>query len=217
MNVFFENIIALDKEWFCRLNIPHTGFLDNFMMRFTATEVWLPFFALIIYVLVKNARRDSIFIIIALLLIVLLADQISSSIFKPLFERLRPSHDSTMESCVHLVNGYRGGRYGFVSSHAANTMGIALFTSLLFRYTPYSLCVIVWTLINCYTRIYLGVHFPLDLIGGAMVGLLSAGVIYWIWWKFIKTKSTFPLHFDKKYLHLLSVSILLTTVVIAVV
>ncbi|MDR1698917.1 MAG: phosphatase PAP2 family protein [Prevotellaceae bacterium] len=212
MGALIENIIALDKEWFCRLGIEHTAFLDSFMMRFTTTEVWLPFFALIIYVLVKNAKRDSVYIIVALLLVVLLADQISSSILKPLTERLRPSHNPAMEACVQLVNGYRGGHYGFVSSHAANTMGIALFTSLLFRYAPYTLCVFAWALVNCYTRIYLGVHYPLDLLGGAVVGFLSAGTVYFVWKR--KQQSPVP-YVERKDLQILSTAILVTTVLIA--
>ena len=221
MNAFFQNIISLDKEWFCRLQIAHNEFLDSFMMLFTSTEVWYPFFALIIYVLIKNTKRDSIFIIAALLLVVLFADQIASGILKPLTERLRPSHNPAMEACVQIVNDYRGGRYGFVSSHAANTMGIALFTSLLFRYMPYTICVFAWALMNCYTRIYLGVHYPLDLIGGTMVGFLSAGIVYFVWKKFTETKryklqTCAKLHFEKNDLRLLSASVLIITVIIAV-
>ena len=244
MNTFFENIIAWDKEWFCRLGIAHTEFLDGFMTRFTSTAVWLPFFALITFVVWKNTGNEecktkneefksgvckffilhsSFFIIIlALLLVVLLADQISYSVFKPVFERLRPSHNPAMAACVQLVNGYRGGDFGFVSNHAANTMGVALFTSLMFRYTPYNVCVFAWALMNCYTRIYLGVHYPLDLIAGAMVGFLVAGAVYFVWKKITQTKrhklqTCASLHFEKKDLLLLSASIVLTTVVIAVI
>jgi undecaprenyl-diphosphatase len=239
-----EHLIALDKEWFCRLGIAHTEFLDSFMMRFTSTEVWLPFFALMIYVIWKSGEwrvesgesnaqhsiskiqpltskirqfftlHSSFFItLLALILVVVLADQISYSFFKHTFERLRPSHNPMMEACVQLVDGYRGGRYGFVSSHAANTMGVALFSSLLFRYTPYTISVFLWATMTCYTRLYLGVHYPLDLIGGAMVGFFAAGVVYWIWKK--RTKNILPLRFARKDLQSLSGAIVLITGVIA--
>jgi undecaprenyl-diphosphatase len=93
-----------------------------------------------------------------------------------MFGRLRPSHE--LGNLVHLVNGYTGGRFGFVSSHAANAFGFAMFSSLIFRFKPYTVVVFLWALVNSYSRIYLGVHYPLDIICGALVGISCALLVY---------------------------------------
>jgi len=105
-------------------------------------------------------------------------DQVASSFFKPLFERFRPTHHPDFKEMVDIVNGYRGGRYGFISSHATNSFGLAVFISLLFRHRRVTISVVCWALLNSYTRIYLGVHFISDILAGIIVGTILAFLLY---------------------------------------
>ena len=107
-----------------------------------------------------------------------LSDFISSGIIKPWVSRLRPTHEPALAGMLHLVNGYTGGMYGFVSSHAANTMACALLFSLLYRNKYATVALMLWVALNCYSRMYLGVHYPGDIIGGLLVGTSFAGLTY---------------------------------------
>ena len=107
-----------------------------------------------------------------------LSDFVSSGIIKPWVCRLRPTHEPALAGMLHLVNGYTGGMYGFVSSHAANTVACALLFSLLYRNKYATVALMLWVALNCYSRMYLGVHYPGDIIGGLLVGTLIAGMTY---------------------------------------
>ena len=107
-----------------------------------------------------------------------LSDFVSSGLIKPWVCRLRPTHEPALAGMVHLVNGYTGGMYGFVSSHAANTMACALLFSLLYKNKYATIGLILWVALNCYSRMYLGVHYPGDIIGGLLVGALLAVLVY---------------------------------------
>jgi undecaprenyl-diphosphatase len=102
------------------------------------------------------------------------ADFIASGILKDLVARPRPSRVPELEGVLHLVNGYKSGRYGFVSSHAANTMAVALLFSMIWRKKITTCGLMLWVAANCYSRMYLGVHYPLDILGGLIVGVLVA-------------------------------------------
>ena len=132
----------------------------------------------VLVVIFKNKQKEFIFITLSFVAVIVLCDQLSSGLIKPLVERLRPSHEPALNGLVHLVNGYTGGRFGFVSSHAANSFGFAMFSALVFRYKPYSFVIFVWALFNSYSRIYLGVHYPLDVICGAALGVFLALLVY---------------------------------------
>jgi undecaprenyl-diphosphatase len=131
-----------------------------------------------LFFLFKDNGIRTFWYLLFLALTILLADNISSSLFKPLVERLRPTHDPSLMKLIHTVHGYTGGLYGFVSSHAANTFGAALFTSLLLRNRRLSFVFFAWAILTSYSRMYLGVHFPLDILGGMVVGLLSGAFCY---------------------------------------
>lgn len=120
-------------------------------------------------------------------LCVLIADQVASGFCKPFFERLRPTHDPELKDILHIVNDYRSSLYGFCSSHASNTFGIATLTCLLFRNKCYSALIFSWAALNCYSRMYLGVHFPLDIVCGALVGV-AAGYISYCLYKYTVCK-----------------------------
>lgn len=176
---------SIDKQWLLALNNDYSSFWDNLMLLFSAKNTWIPFYAAILFVVVKNWKKDSWWIVVALILCIVIADQTASGLLKNLVHRLRPSQDPSIKNMVVLVNGiHGGGLYGFVSSHAANSFGLALLTSLLFRNKTYTIAVFVWATLVSFSRIYLGVHYPGDVLGGAMVGALSALLVYCLLKKF---------------------------------
>jgi len=179
-----ETLIQLDKELLIWLNSHNTPFWDVVMMFFTRKEFWIPLYLLLLYQIYKFKGKEAVWWILGAFLLVFLCDQISTQFFKNVFERFRPSRDPSLKGMINLVSGYTGGRFGFVSSHATNSFGFALFTSLLFKNRLYTLFVFSWSLLVAYTRIYLGVHFPGDIIGGMFLGLLLGFGVYRLtkWW-----------------------------------
>lgn len=173
-----------DTQLLLFLNGMHNSFFDGFMYTFTQIYVWIPFYLSIIYVILKSQKKEGLWIILSLILCIVIADQVSSGFIKNAVQRFRPSHEPSLEGLIHSVNAYVGGRFGFTSSHAANTFSFALLTAIYFRNKNFSIAVISWSLINCYTRLYLGVHYPLDIVGGLMVGFLTVLVIYALMNKF---------------------------------
>ena len=175
---WIQSLIATDKELLLSLNSNHNPFLNNFYWLVTAIITWVPFYCVLIYVIIKNQKKGSLITILALVILVVLCDQISNNIFKDYFERWRPSRDPSISNLVHTVAGYTGGKYGFVSSHATNSFGLALFSTLLIRHWGYGIAIFSWAVLNSYSRIYLGVHFPGDILGGMILGLLLAWVVF---------------------------------------
>lgn len=176
--------LEFDKNLFLELNSYHAEWLDSIMMYITETLVWLPLYLVIVFFIFKVFGKKGILILVCIALTILLADQITSSLMKPFFARLRPTHDPELENLVHIVNGYRGGRFGFASSHAANTFGLALFIFLLFRErTRQVRWIFVWALLVAYSRIYLGVHYPGDILVGAVVGMVCAAGCFYLYKK----------------------------------
>ena len=169
-----DTLNTLDTNFFLFLNGINSAFFDQFMYIFTGKWIWIPFYAAIIYVFIRNWKIESIWIILAVALCITIADQLAANVIRNLIERPRPSHEAELEGLVHIVNNLRGGRLGFVSAHAANSVGLALFCSLLFRYKLYAWILFAWAFVNAYSRIYLGLHYPGDLIGGAIVGAFAA-------------------------------------------
>ncbi len=168
-----ESLIELDKKLLVYLNGFHADWLDPIMLQLTRTQFWIPLYLFLIYLIFKNFSTRGWIITAGVALAILLADQITSSLMKPFFMRLRPSQEPTLQGLVHIVNDYKGGLYGFASSHAANTFATALFVWLLFRKTyKWMVFIFVWAVLMTYTRIYLGVHYPGDILVGAIVGLL---------------------------------------------
>ncbi|WP_289054332.1 phosphatase PAP2 family protein [Carboxylicivirga marina] len=176
-----QSLIELDTELLLFLNSFHNGFWDNFFWMFTSKEVWLPLYLTLAYVIFKNHGLKGLVTILSIGLLIVLCDQISTNVFKQGFERLRPSRDEDLQFLVHLINGKRGGMYGFVSSHSTNSFGLAIFTSLLFRNRTYSIFIFSWAAINAYSRVYMGVHYPGDIIGGMLLGLILGRIVYGIY------------------------------------
>ena len=166
-----ESLQALDRTVFLALNGMHTPYWDSFMYIFTSKLVWIPLYVSILYVLYKNMNiRMVIFTTLMFALLIALADQTCSSILRPIFERPRPSRDPAIADIVHIVNGKRGGKFGFPSCHAANTFALACFMMLLFKNRALTTFFMLWAIVTCYTRIYVGVHYPGDLLVGGIIG-----------------------------------------------
>lgn len=187
-----QQLIELDKHILMQLNGSDSLFWDGFMYIVTDTKTWIPAAIALLYVIFKNNNlKQGLFILLLIALVVTLADQTSSGICKPLFERYRPTKDPEFMNMVNTVNNYRaGGLYGFISSHAANTFAVAMFISLLVRNAKLSFMMFLWAFIPTYSRVYLGVHYPGDIFFGIIDGLLSGGVVYLLY-KFISNKYFF--------------------------
>lgn len=189
-----ERLMTWDRELLIFLNELHSHFFDPVAFYLTKTEFWVPLYLYLLYLIFRDQRKNSWFIVGGLIVAIALADQITAGLMKPFFERVRPSHDPSLEGVIHLVNDYRGGLYGFASSHAANTTAVALVVYLALRST-YRLAwtIFLWAAVMSYTRIYLGVHYPGDLLVGALVGLLSGFTAYklqgWVKGKIEKRKT----------------------------
>lgn len=169
-----DHLLELDRDVFLFLNRLNTPWLDSVMPWITRTESWIPLYLVLLYLVIREFRKDSWAILVGIALTIVIADQVTSNLMKPFFERLRPSHDPTLEGLVHIVNGYRGGLYGFASGHAANTFGVTTFlVSVLSRYRWMS-WLFLWAGLMTYSRIYLGVHYPGDILVGAIVGITGA-------------------------------------------
>ncbi|MCU0420854.1 MAG: phosphatase PAP2 family protein [Cyclobacteriaceae bacterium] len=172
-----EQLLTWDRELLLWLNSFHTPWLDPIMFWVTKTFFWVPLYAFLIYLVFKQYKKEGWLVLIGAAVVVLLCDQITSTFMKPFFERLRPSHEPSLQGLVHLVDGYRGGRYGFSSGHAANTFGTALFVLLILRQRVRWIgLVFLWAVLMTYTRLYLGVHYPGDILVGALIGLACGWV-----------------------------------------
>ena len=134
---------------------------------------WVPLYVLLVLLLAYKYRnwRLMVWILIGFGIAVGLSDFTASGILKPLVCRLRPTHDPSIDP-IRLVNGYVGGLYGFCSSHASNSMAIALLFSLLYKNKTATFCLMTWVAVVCYSRVYLGVHYPSDIMAGLLIGCL---------------------------------------------
>lgn len=174
-----NEILELDKEWLIYINSFHAPWLDPIMFWITKTEMWIPLYVFLLYLIIKTYKTKSWIVLIGVGLTILIADQVTASIMKPYFARLRPSHDPALDGIIHLVNGYKGGLFGFASGHAANTFGIALFFWLTFRLRyRWIAFMFIWAALMTYTRMYLGVHYPFDILVGSIVGLIAGFVAF---------------------------------------
>lgn len=172
-----------DKQLLVFLNSYHADWLDPVMILITKTWFWIPFYIFLLYLIIKNYKKEAWIVVVVLALLLTLTDQLTSTIMKPYFARLRPSQDPSLIGVIHIVKDwmtfpiteYRGGKYGFASGHASNTFATAMFGWLLFKNKyRWAYLFFLWAAVMTYTRIYLGVHYPGDiLVGGALGTLLG--------------------------------------------
>ena len=172
-----EILKDIDQQLFLWLNSQHTGFFDQIMYFISGKYEWIPLYAAILGFIIWRYRWRSLWIILAVVVMITLSDQIAN-LLKSGVKRPRPCKDPEIGHLVHLVNNYCRGTYGFVSGHAANSFALATFMSLLFRMKWITVVLMIWAVLVSYSRIYLGVHYPGDVIGGALLGVLLASGIY---------------------------------------
>jgi undecaprenyl-diphosphatase len=187
-----DSIQKVDQSFFLFLNSFNTEFWDNAMVIMTGKAIWFPFYALLIFFIIRKYKRNSVYIFFFLIVAIVFSDQVAG-IMKNLTQRLRPTHDPALSNLVHSLAN-KGGLYSFFSSHAANTFAVAALTSFLFNNKPYTLLIFIWACLVSYTRIYLGLHFPFDIlvgcIWGYLMGFAAHRAIIWVQQKYFK--SMFP-------------------------
>ena len=181
---FIDWIIPIDKQMLLAVNGSSSLFFDSLVKTLTTAATWIPLYVALFYMVLKN--NDTVLkvllIVAAAGLCVLLAGTVDDAIVKPLVARWRPTKDPEIGILVDTVNGYRGGNYGFFSAHASNTFSIAIFFSLLVRSRALSVALVLWSFVNCWPRMYLGVHYPGDILVGLLWGL-TVGVSIWFLYK----------------------------------
>jgi undecaprenyl-diphosphatase len=175
-----ETLSNIDSQLFLFLNSLHVDWLDKVMVLITDMWAWFPLYLLLIYWTVKQYGKRCWWVFLAVGIVVLCTDQLASHVCKPVFQRLRPCYNPDFQELIYLPKGLAGGKYGFVSSHAANTFGVAAFlTPALQKYRPWTAIVLYfWAFISSYSRIYIGYHYPGDILCGAILGILI-GLILW--------------------------------------
>lgn len=173
-----EFLNKLDTELFLFFNSINSPFWDKIMWWISGSKSWIPMYLIIVIYIIYKFRWKAVITLIFIALVVTLADQISVKAFKDVFQRLRPCHNPALEEIVHLVKNKCGGKYGFVSSHAANTFAVAFFLSKLFKNKYFSLFIFIWAAVVSYSRIYLGVHYPFDVLGGALLGSVIGWLVF---------------------------------------
>jgi undecaprenyl-diphosphatase len=172
-----EKLIELDYKIFLLLNGAGNSFFDAIMLFLSSTWMWVPIYVFLAYFFVKKSGVKGLINLGIVLITLLITDQSSVQLFKEVFERLRPCHDPTLQEKIRLVAENCGGQFGFVSSHATNSFGLMVVSAGLVRNKTYTFILIAWALIVSYSRIYLGVHFPGDILGGMLLGIILGIII----------------------------------------
>lgn len=182
-------LIELDKQLLLMINGSDSLFLDGLVKTLTTAATWIPLYLALFYMVIKNndTVQQILFILACAGLCVFFAGSLDDLIVKPLVARWRPTHDPEIGIMVDVVNDYRGGNYGFFSAHASNTFSIAIFFSLLVRSRILTTSLVLWSLVNCWTRMYLGVHYPGDILVGLMWGG-TVGCCIWMFHQYVRQR-----------------------------
>ena len=179
-----ETLNEIDQRCLLWLNGHHSAFFDTIMMTVSGRYEWIPLYAVMLGFIIWKYRWNSLWIILAVVVLITLSDQIAN-LLKSCVKRPRPCKDTEIGHLVHLVNNYCGGAFGFVSGHAANSFALFTFVSLLFRKKWVTAGLIIWAALLSYSRIYLGVHYPGDVIVGALLGMLLGWGVYYVFIRLI--------------------------------
>jgi undecaprenyl-diphosphatase len=168
----------IDKQIFLNINSFHSPLSDQIWIWITNIPTWIPLYILLLFFIIKVFKKDSVYVIISLLLVILACDQITSTFMKPFFARLRPCYDAEIGYLVHVANKC-GGQFGFASGHSANSFGIAMFIWMIFRrYWKWTWVIFIWATTVAFSRVVVGVHYPGDIIVGGLIGVFFSWIIF---------------------------------------
>ena len=207
LSTFLQTLNSWDTSIFLAINGLHNAYWDNFMEMFSGRYIWLPLYLSIVYVMFRSfSWRVNVTCLLVVALLITINDQVSGSLIRSTVGRLRPANtDNPISPLVHIVDGYRGGRYGFPSAHAANCWGLTFFMLYVFRRHLLTLTLVVWSLITCWSRMYLGVHYFGDILVGTIIGLITASIVYYVFQRSLhRTTETFkPYQADAPQMYVL--------------
>ena len=180
---FLDWVQNVDRSALLAVNGSDSLFLDSVVHVLTTATTWIPLYLSLFYLVLRNNNsiQRIVFIVGCAGLCILFAGAVDDLIVKPTVARWRPTHDPVIGTLVDVVDGYRGGKYGFFSAHACNTFSIAVFFCWLVRSWALSLTLVLWSLVNCWTRLYLGVHFPGDILVGLTWGFIVGTAVYYFY------------------------------------
>lgn len=173
-------LLELDTKLFLAINGWHSEAWDGIMWWISGKTTWWPFYLLLLIYMGWRKRWQLAPMMLFIILVVTLTDQTSVHLFKNVFERLRPCHEPALEGLVHLVNNRCGGQFGFISSHAANTFGVAFLSLLWIRKGWFTAIMLTWAIVVAYSRVYLGVHYPGDVLAGGIWGAGCGWLIFYL-------------------------------------
>lgn len=172
-------LIEFDQQLLLLLNGSESIYWDGFWVCITHPLTWVALYLSILILFVRSMDTPkAVLAVLMVALLILIADQGASSVFKPYFHRLRPTHEPLLQGMVQTVDGYTGGMYGFISSHAANSFALSTFVALVVRSRWITFVMFLYAMLTSYSRIYLGVHYPGDILCGALYGVLCALAVY---------------------------------------
>lgn len=181
----FSKIQDMDMQVLSLFNGSDNIMLDQMVQILTSGLTWIPLYVMLFFVVIRNNETmgQIALVVGSAIFCVLFADGLVDGIIKQLAERWRPSNDPTFKYMVQVVDDIRLKGYSFCSAHAANTMSLAVFFSLLIRSKLLTITLVTWSLINCWTRLYLGVHYPSDILCGMMIGIIVGILVYLLYYK----------------------------------
>lgn len=189
-----DQLIAIDQWLLLAINGLNNEYVDPFMKAFSGRFIWVFLYVAIAGVMLwKYGWRRALIFVAAVGIAVGLSDYTCASLIRPYVQRLRPSNlENEISAMVHIVDGYRSGSYGFPSCHACNTFALAVFTSLLVRERAFTVFIMLWAVLQCYSRVYLGVHYPGDIAVGALIGSAFSYGIYCLLIRYVKLTDPNP-------------------------
>lgn len=198
---FVSMIEVFDKQCLLTVNGSDSLFIDRVVVTLTTAATWIPLYISLFYIVLKNndSLQKVLYILTCAGLCVLLAGAVDDMLVKPTVARWRPARDPEIGLLVDIVDGYRGGKYGFFSAHASNTFSIAIFFCWLVRSRLLSLSLIIWSLTNCWTRMYLGVHFPGDIVVGLTWGSIVGSMVYYLYYRLTRHMASSRHYTTSKY------------------